>query len=381
MGICLGAANGGGTSSFNHPPPFFNPRTLFAQAPHGTIRQNAMKTEVVRVNSNKPEPEIIERAAAVIRGGGLVAFPTETVYGLGANAVSGSAVAKIFAAKGRPANNPLIVHVSRVEQARELVARWPDRAEQLAEAFWPGPLTLVMLKQAIVPDIVTAGGPTVALRMPAHPVALRLIEAAGCPIAAPSANVSNAVSPTSAEHVERTLGGRIDMILDGGPCRGGIESTVLDLTGAPPRILRPGLVTREQVEPIVGRVEQQQLSIDSRRDVLPSPGTSPRHYAPRAILECYVNDGEGRSRVEQLAEQGKKGAWLHRGDSLTGWQSNAPNARMPDDPNTYARELYRRLHELDEQMVDYIIVSLPPDEPTWFAVRDRLRRAAAVWKE
>jgi L-threonylcarbamoyladenylate synthase len=353
-------------SSFNHPPRFFNPRALFAEPPHGTIRQIAMKTEVVRVNPSEPEPEIIERATAVIRGGGLVAFPTETVYGLGANALTAEAVARIFAAKGRPANNPLIVHVSGVDQARELVSEWPALAERLAAAFWPGSLTLVLQKRTIVPNIVTGGGSTVALRMPANRVAQQLLDAAACPIAAPSANVSNAVSPTSAEHVERMLSGRIEMILDGGPCSGGIESTVLDLTSSPPRILRPGLVTREQIEPIAGHVEQQHVAIDSTSDALPSPGTSPRHYAPRASLECYAKESDRLTRFENLLQQGKKAAAIDP---------------MPWDPVAYARELYRRLHELDQQMVDYILVALPPDKPEWLAVRDRLRRAATVWKE
>jgi L-threonylcarbamoyladenylate synthase len=361
-----GAAMSGGTSSFNHPPRFFNPRALFAQPRHGTIRQIAMKTEVVRVNPKEPQPEIIRRAAAVIRGGGLVAFPTETVYGLGANALAAEAVAKIFAAKGRPANNPLIVHVASVNQARELVSGWPETAEQLAAAFWPGSLTLILKKRAIIPEIVTAGRSTVALRIPANRVAQKLLDAAACPIAAPSANVSNAVSPTSAEHVERMLSGRIEMILDGGPCSGGIESTVLDLTSNPPRILRPGLVTREQIEPIGGPIEQQHVSIDSKSDALPSPGTAPRHYAPRASLECYANEKDRLRRLNELKEQGKKLAAIDP---------------MPQDPVAYARELYRRLHELDEQMVDYIVVALPPDKPEWLAVRDRLRRAASLWKD
>ncbi len=336
-----------------------------------------MKTELVRVNPNKPEPENIQRAAAVIRGGGIVAFPTETVYGLGANALKVDAVAKVFAAKGRPANNPLIVHVAGVKQAQDLVSEWPDAAERLAAAFWPGPLTLVMPKRAVVPDIVTAGGSTVAIRMPAHPVALRLVESAGCPLAAPSANVSGAVSPTEADHVVRTLGGRIDMVLDGGPCQGGIESTVINLTTMPLRILRPGLVTQEQIQSIVGPISLTYLTLDSERVALPSPGTSPRHYSPRAILECYSDESQCFTRWETLAKQGTKTAWLALRHSAV----NRPGDTMPAEPLEYARELYNRLHELDEQMVDYIVVTLPPDKPDWLAVRDRLRRAASVWEE
>ncbi len=194
-----------------------------------------MRTEVLAVDAHVPQSDRIARAAAVLRGGGLVAFPTETVYGLGALALDAAAVGRIFAAKGRPANNPVIVHIADLKQIEQVAAEWPDAAERLARRFWPGPLTLVVPRNADVPDATTAGGPTVAVRVPAHPVALALLRAVGAPVAAPSANRSAELSPTLAEHVLRGLDGRIDLVLDGGPTAGGIESTVLDMTTSPPR--------------------------------------------------------------------------------------------------------------------------------------------------
>ncbi|MCS6777324.1 MAG: L-threonylcarbamoyladenylate synthase, partial [Chloroherpetonaceae bacterium] len=213
-----------------------------------------MRTRVLPVNPVHPEPGAIAQGADCLRAGGLVAFPTETVYGLGASALDAAAVARIYAAKGRPAHNPVIVHVADVVQARSLVTEWPEQADLLAARFWPGPLTLVLPRNAQVPDIVAAGGPTVAIRWPAHPVAQALIRAAGVPVAAPSANRSMHISPTRAEHVLRGLTGKIDLVLDGGPTPGGIESTVLDVTAMPPRLLRPGLVTAGQIAQVVGTV-------------------------------------------------------------------------------------------------------------------------------
>src|SRR5690348_13744143 len=213
-----------------------------------------MKTAIFPLDPSSANLEAIAEAARILRAGGLVAFPTETVYGLGANALDASAVARIFAAKGRPANNPLIIHIADASDVRKVVADWPESAGRLAERFWPGPLTLVLPRCDAVPDAVTAGGPTVAVRVPAHPVAQALVRAAGVPIAAPSANRSMELSPTRAEHVLRGLDGRIDVLLDGGPTAGGIESTVLDLTATPPRLLRPGLIGVAELEAVLGRV-------------------------------------------------------------------------------------------------------------------------------
>jgi L-threonylcarbamoyladenylate synthase len=332
-------------------------------------------TEVLQVDARNPNASAIVRAAAVLRAGGLVAFPTETVYGLGANALDAAAVVRIFEAKGRPANNPLIVHVAEAARARELVAEWPDAAALLARRFWPGPLTLVLPRGRAVPEIVAAGGPTVAVRMPAHPVARGLIEAAGLPIAAPSANRSSGVSPTRAEHVLRDLGGRIDLILDGGPTPGGLESTVLDLTTVPPRLLRPGLVTPGEIEAIIGPIRVSSEKTTESRMPMPSPGMLARHYAPRALLECAADDGW--ERVEALLRSGVSVGWLTFDLAPDQVRPGLFTTVMPRDAVAYASQLYAVLHRLDDAGAERIVVILPPDTEEWLAVRDRLGRAAA----
>lgn len=318
--------------------------------------------------------DVIDRAAQVLTCGGLVAFPTETVYGLGANALDPTAVRRIFEAKGRPARNPLIVHVASVAAAPAFVSEWPPEATALAERFWPGPLTLVLPKADTVPDVVTAGGPTVGIRMPAHPIAAALIEAAGVPVAAPSANRSSRVSPTRVEHVLKALDGRIDLVLDGGPTAGGIESTVLDVSVRPARLLRPGPVTPAQIEPIIGAVVRAAETPTSPGAPLGSPGLLKRHYAPRARLECVTGSGEARTR--ELVQTGRRVGWVAFGRPPCG-EAGATTIVMPTQPDAYAARLYAALHELDDTHVDWIVVELPPDEPAWLAVRDRLRRAAA----
>jgi L-threonylcarbamoyladenylate synthase len=317
----------------------------------------------------------LRHAAEVLRRGGLVAFPTETVYGLGANALDVAAVARIFATKGRPANNPLIVHVARVEQVRELAAEWPDAAERLAARFWPGPLTIVLPRASVVPNIVTAGAATVALRIPAHPIARALLDAANLPIAAPSANRSNQISPTTAEHVLHGLGSAVDILLDGGAASGGLESTVVDLSTDPPRLLRPGLVRPSEIERVIGRVAYTELSLADPAIALPSPGTQPRHYAPKSPMECHADGGE--RRVEQLCREGLHVGWLALGDRSTDAPPHAVVIEMPRDVVSYAARLYAALHELDAAGVDRIIVDLPPDDESWQAVRDRLRRGTS----
>lgn len=287
----------------------------------------------------------IARAAELLRAGELVAFPTETVYGLGANALDAQAVQRIYAAKGRPSTSPLIVHVDSIEMARGLAAEWPETAEKLAFAFWPGPLTLVVRKQPHVPDAATAGLPSVGLRMPAHPVALSLIAAAGVPLAAPSANRFTALSPTTAAHVERALGERVAMTLDGGPCMVGIESTVVSVTGARPVLLRPGMITAAQIEAVVGALGEAAPSSVAGHI---SPGLHPKHYSPRTpVLIAGRDDVSPGARLAHLDA-----------------------AALP------AAELYATLHRLDEEGYDAILVTLPPDTPEWAAVRDRLTRAA-----
>jgi L-threonylcarbamoyladenylate synthase len=332
-----------------------------------------METFVVPVDAVVPQPEVIGRAARLLRDGGLVAFPTETVYGLGANALDPVAVAGIFAAKGRPANNPIIVHVADAPTA-QTVADWTETAARLAERFWPGPLTMVLPRRLMVPDIVTAGGPTVAVRVPAHPVARALIRRAEVPLAAPSANRSTQLSPTRADHVLRGLGGRIPLILDGGPTAGGLESTVLDVTCSPPRLLRPGLVSLADIEAFLGtRLCQASHAPGSTRS-LPSPGMMARHYAPRAVLECAPD--EDRDRVEGLCRRGLRVGWLTFLPPPISPVAGLRVVQMPRDPIAYATRLYAVLHTLDDDGRERIVATLPPETEEWQAVRDRLQRAA-----
>lgn len=333
-----------------------------------------MPCEVLHLDPDAPAPEALARAAAVLRRGGLVAFPTETVYGLGADARAAPAVARIFAAKGRPATNPVIVHTADAEAARALAAAWPAVAEALARRFWPGPLTLVLPRAANVPDVVTAGGPTVALRVPAHPVAQALLRAADLPIAAPSANRSTELSPTRAEHVVRSLGNRIDMVLDAGPASGGLESTVLDVTTTPPRLLRPGLVTPAELEAIVGRVLRGDVPVLAEAPAR-SPGQLERHYAPHTPLELVA--APGAERVTQLTLRGLRVGWLALAPAGIMAASDGVTTRaLPAEPKEYAARLYETLHRLDEAGLDRIVVDLPPSTESWLAIHDRLRRAA-----
>jgi L-threonylcarbamoyladenylate synthase len=332
-----------------------------------------VQTTTIQVDPDTPQAEAIAEAAERLRQGDLVAFPTETVYGLGANALDAEAVARIFMAKGRPARNPLIVHVADVEAARAIVAVWPEEATRLAERFWPGPLTLVLPRAACIPDIVTGGGPTVGIRVPAHPVAQALLRAAGVPIAAPSANRSLQISPTRAEHVARSLGGRIPLILDGGATSGGLESTVVSLSGDRPQLLRPGLLPPSAIEAVIGpigRPESRPAPEDGAP--LPAPGMLSRHYAPRAPLELHA---DGAVRAHQLIAQGKRVGRLTF-DSPTLALPGLITVSMSRDPARYAAHLYAALHELDAAEVQAILVDTPPEDEAWLAVRDRLHRAA-----
>jgi L-threonylcarbamoyladenylate synthase len=290
----------------------------------------------------------VERAAALIRAGRLVAFPTETVYGLGANALDPEAVERIFAAKNRPRGSPLIVHVDSIEMARRLAAEWPEAAEILARRYWPGPLTLVVPKRSEVPDIVTAALPTVGLRMPAHPLALELIRTAGVPIAAPSANRFTELSPTTANHVNESLA---DFVLDGGPAEVGIESTVLSLVGAP-TLLRSGVIPLPEIEALIGPVRVAPVPVAGPH---PAPGMRERHYRPKTPL--YLLNRGDRPPAGQ-------GAWLRLGQE------------MPPDALAYAAALYDMLHRLDGQGLDWIAVERPPETAEWAGVLDRLTRAA-----
>jgi len=307
------------------------------------------------------ETSEISRAAALIRAGELVAFPTETVYGLGANALDPAAVAKIFTAKGRPSDSPLIVHVDSVEMARGLVRDWPVEAEVLARRFWPGPMTLVLPKKPHVPDLLTAGLDSVGIRMPDNAIALALIREARVPIAAPSANRFTELSPTTAEHVRESLGDRVAMVLDGGRTTVGIESTVLSLAGHKALLLRPGMLTKAEIEEVIGEIEVAGVPVAGSH---PSPGMHRRHYSPRTQL-VLVDDGRLPSRG--------RGAYL--------WIAKTADAacaiRMPEGARAYAAVLYETLHQADAQGLDWIAVEKPPLGPEWAAIHDRLQRAAA----
>ena len=318
---------------------------------------------VVKVDPRAPEPKIIARAAEILRAGGLVAFPTETVYGLGAHALNPHAIHKIFAAKDRPDWDPLIVHVRDLPMAHPLMKRLLPQFELLVSRFWPGPLTLVVEKAAVVPDEVTARRATVALRMPWHPVAAALLEATDGPIAAPSANRFGRPSPTRAEHVVEDLGDRVDLILDGGPTPMGVESTVLDLTQSPPAILRPGGVSREDLENVLGKGEVglvAGVADEVAHKGLAGPGMTIKHYAPRASIELFESARELHARADQLRSEGKQVGILDNTTTV----------------DRLAQTLFAQLRDLDTQGVDVILCVLPGSQGLGLAVRDRLLRAA-----
>jgi L-threonylcarbamoyladenylate synthase len=329
---------------------------------------------VETVDPTHPDDAVIARAADIIRNGGLVVFPTETVYGLGANGLDATAVAKIFAAKGRPAWNPVILHVATADDARALTTEWGDAASRLADAFWPGPLTLVLPKRDIVPDAATAGLPAVAIRVPNHPVALALIRCFGGPIAAPSANRFTELSPTTAQHVLASVGDRVDLIIDGGSADVGIESTVIDLSGAVPTLLRPGTLSRAHLEATLGTaLADARRATDNRGTPRVSPGRVERHYAPRADV-WLMTAGEFAAFHPEHAPR--------TAALVLDWSLALPDGvravRMPRDPLAYARALYAALHELDTAGYRVVAIERPPDSGAWAGVHDRLSRASHV---
>jgi L-threonylcarbamoyladenylate synthase len=344
--------------------------------------------EVIVVDPEHPDAAAIWRAAECLRDGGLVAFPTETVYGLGVNALDARAVTRLFAAKGRPSNDPLIVHVASVEQAAQVSAALPPAAEMLAVRFWPGPLTLVLPKAADVPVEVTAGLPTVGVRVPAHPVARALLEAAAIPVAAPSANLFSRPSPTRAAHVIDDLDGRIDLVLDGGATPVGVESTVLDLTGAVPIVLRPGAITLEQLRELLPRADVRPGAASGVQGAaLPSPGLLAKHYSPRTPLTLY--EGEGKAVLRQLVTDAR--AHVTAGRTVAVLAADEDRADLADLagvrvlfvgkadalPEVAAR-LYAALRELDATGADVILArGFPAGSGLGLAIGDRLRRAAA----
>ena len=343
-----------------------------------------MRTERIPV-----EPPSIARAAEILRAGGLVAFPTETVYGLGARADDESAVRRIFEAKGRPPGNPLIVHVRGAAEAAAIAAEWSPEAERLAAAFWPGPLTLVVTRRpGRVADAVTAGGPTVALRVPAHPIARAILDACGLPIAAPSANRSTSISPTTAEHVLKSLDGRIDAVIDGGATGYGIESTIVDITSLPANLLRQGAVAEADIAAIVPVIDRSGGEVSSGERAR-APGMHARHYAPRARV-VLAAPGEAASEaktarsqrgakkvgaigIEGSADAAELAALSKGADPLCAWIEILPVAAPG-----YAAGLYAALHRIDDAGCDWLIIAGVPGAPAWAAVRDRLRRASAA---
>ncbi|WP_018567745.1 L-threonylcarbamoyladenylate synthase [Streptomyces sp. PsTaAH-124] len=312
----------------------------------------------------------IEKAAGVLRGGGLVALPTETVYGLGADAENPAAVSRIFQVKGRPPSHPLIVHIGGAEHLDDWVQEVPETARLLAGAFWPGPLTLVLRRGARVPLEATGGLETVAVRVPDHPVALALLSAFGGGVTAPSANRFGSVSPTTADHVRAELGDAVDFVLDGGTCEVGVESTIVDVTGDVPSILRPGGVTREDLEAVLGHP----LAVPSTSAVR-VPGQHPSHYAPRARV-VLVEPEEIVAEARLARERGHRvGVFLPAALAGTAVEAHAVVA-VPASTAAYARGLYGFLRELDRQECDLIVASLPAEEGLGLAIANRLRRAA-----
>ena len=331
---------------------------------------------ILRTDTPQLFEQAVESAVKMLLAGEVVVLPTETVYGLGANALDEKAVASIFEIKGRPAHNPIIVHVASLEMARGCVASWPDLAEKLARAFWPGPLTLVLPRAERIPSIVTAGGATVGIRWPSHPLAQAIIRECGFPLAMPSANLSNQLSPTNADHAAKSLGNRVPVIIDGGQCQVGIESTVLDLTVSPPRVLRPGIIHDEALTAVTGGLRRRD---DEEGEPVKSPGMLPKHYAPRAKLMTLSWRDDNQLREQIFRTRNSLAACHVLSHSLI------PSAEgfggvsvIPHDPEAFARALYAELHRCDELGAEIIVVESLPETSEWTGVADRLKRASAT---
>jgi L-threonylcarbamoyladenylate synthase len=340
-----------------------------------------VKTVVLATDTPERFDAAVARAAQLLRQGKLVALPTETVYGLAANALDAAAVARIFKVKGRPPHNPIIVHVAGLEMARRCVTQWPPAAAKLAKAFWPGPLTLVLPRAGEIPEAVAAGGPTVGIRWPSHPLIEAVIRACGFPLAAPSANLASKLSATTIGHVRKDFEGKIPLIVDGGQPQVGIESSVLDLVSSPPRLLRPGMV---HVESLVAVLHQKVLEgpagaeLGAASTAPRSPGMLERHYSPNAklVLLRWHDDAELAARLAEFKIPPAK-VHLLVYHSIPTTLSLARVAVAPDDAQAFARALYAELHRCDEEGAELIVVEKPPQEPAWRAISDRLARAAA----
>ena len=332
------------------------------------------QAEILSTHTAELFRSAVRRAAELLRAGEIVALPTETVYGLAANALEARAVNRIYEIKGRPARNPIIVHVASLEMARRCTREWPERASRLAAAFWPGPLTLVLLRSAEIPDAVTASGETVGIRWPSHPLIQAVIRECGFPLAAPSANLSNQISPTNAEHVRKTLGDQIRLIVDGGQAQVGIESTVLDLSVDPPRLLRPGMIHVESLVAVTGRLQTG----GAGETHLKSPGLLRKHYSPKAklLVRSWRNE-EDLQRVLAAAGYPWETAAVIAHSRIPLSAGFGSVSVIPHDPEAFARALYAELHRCDEAGVRCIVVEELPSGVEWLAIADRLRRAAA----
>jgi L-threonylcarbamoyladenylate synthase len=334
-------------------------------------------TRVLRVDALHPDPAAIDEAASILRAGGLVAFPTETVYGLGGRALDPAALARIFAAKGRPSTHPVIAHVEDEAGAVALSAHWGEAASRFARAFWPGPLTIVVPRSAHLPAAIGGGTNSIGIRAPAHGVARALLVALREPIAAPSANRYQALSPTRAEHVVASLGSVVDLVVDGGSCDRGLESTVLDVRGSIPRVLRPGSIDLAALAAVDPRIAHGGGIALAAGEARASPGMDAKHYAPRAALRLASSLAEALAEADERAERGETVGLVVRGPiAARSSREEVVMMALPSDAVGYARALYATLHELDARSVDSIVVEAVPDDGEWHAVADRLLRAS-----
>lgn len=342
-----------------------------------------METIISKIENRQLNSDIIKKAGNILREGGLVAFPTETVYGLGADALNENAAKKIYAAKGRPSDNPLIIHITNMEALEKIVSDIPAAARTVAEKYWPGPLTMIFHKSSIVPFGTTGGLDTVAVRMPSHEAARAVIEAGGGYIAAPSANTSGRPSPTKAEHVEEDLKGKIDMIVDGGPVEIGVESTILDMSVTPPMILRPGAITKEMLEELLGEVAVDTALLDEDSKKAPkAPGMKYRHYAPKAKL--FVIEGDVAAAVKEInriagenIREGKKIGIIGTQETVGQYSHGVVKCiGTRQDEATIANHLYAILREFDEENVDCILSEAFSENGIGGAVMNRLLKAA-----
>jgi L-threonylcarbamoyladenylate synthase len=334
--------------------------------------------EILSTHTPELFQKAVRRAAELLRAGEVVALPTETVYGLAANALDERAVAKIFQIKGRPANNPIIVHVAGNEMAKRCSKSFPAIAGKLSKAFWPGSLTIILPRAKEIPEIVAAGGETVGIRWPGHPFIQAVIRECDFPLAAPSANLSNQISPTNAEHVRAQLGGKILLIVDGGQSQVGIESTVLDLTVSPPRILRPGMIHAESLTAVCGEVQSPKSKVQSPGSALRSPGLLTKHYSPKAklVILNWRDDADLKLKIRNSKFE-IRNCFVIAHAKIPSGGNFADVSVMPHDAEAFARALYAELHRCDAAGAGLIVVEEPPNLPEWSGIADRLRRAAA----